>query len=86
MVFEGSDGRMRTSTFQNAEVGLPMFSINTITREDHRVWFEHDCGAVVHKPTGHEMPFIARAGVYFIKMRVPRGLVKPKGFGRHGSD
>ena len=85
VIFQGADDRVRQVTFQNAKVGLPIFSINGVAQKDHRVWFEHDRGAVVHKPTGQEMPFIARSGVYFIQMRVPRALVRPQGFQRPGS-
>ena len=81
---------MRKTTFQNAEVGLPIFSIGQVAKDKHRVIFDEDEGVIVHKPTGKEIPFIMRNGVYFIKMRVPRALVQPnegqpnQSFGRRG--
>ena len=84
MIVKGADGRMHKTTFQDAAVCLPIVSINEVARSQHRIWFEEGCGAVVHKPSRREMPFIARSGVYFIKMLVPRALMKPEDFQRPG--
>ena len=81
----------KVATFQNAEVGMPIFSLNGLAKEKHRIILDEDAGLLIHKPTGIKYPFVAAAGVYFILMRVPRSYMqptndsKPKGcFQRHG--
>ena len=76
---------MRNSTFQNAEVGMPIFSISQVTAEQHEVTFREHDGYILHVPSGKKFFFIKRSGVYFIKMKVPRELVLEGGFGRHGA-
>ena len=82
---------MRKSTFQNAPVGLPIFSLNQVARDKHRVILGEDKGVIVHKPSGAEFPFIVRNGVYFLKLRVPKKLLEKEGnegptsFHRHGA-
>ena len=78
------DGKERVTTFQNAEVGLPIFSVSHVARDKHRVVFEDDGGHVVHKPTGSRFDFIISSGVCFIKMRVPRSVIEDTPVGRHG--
>ena len=75
---------VRTTTFQNAEVGMPIFSIAQVTQEKHEVTFRENDGYILHVPTGERFYFVKAAGVYFIKMRVPKGLVLDGCFGRHG--
>ena len=82
--WRATDNRLRTTTFQNAEVGMPRCSISCVAKDKHRAVFEDNGGYILHKPTGHKFEFIIASGVYFIKMLVPRRLVDP-GFGRHGS-
>ena len=79
----------KKSVFQNAPVGMPIFSLNKIAREKHRITLEDDHGAILHKPAGDTYNFIAAMGVYVIEILVPRHYVEPKhkplaGFARHG--
>ena len=68
---------MRRTTFQNAEVGLPIVSLNQVARDNHRVILDDDAGVIIHKPTGAEFPFVVRHGVYLMTLRVPKALVTP---------
>ena len=82
--WRATDDRMRVTTFQNARVGMPIFSVSNIAKDKHRVVFEDDGGHVLHEPSGYRIDFIIPSGVYFIKMLVPRSMVKGTTFGRHG--
>ena len=66
---------MRKTTFQHAEVGLPIFSLNQVTRDKSKVILDEDSAVIIHKPSGAKFPFVVRNGVYFMKLRVPRALV-----------
>ena len=66
------------------------FSISQYTLDDYDITFRKDGGSVVHPPTGESFEFLKTANVYFIKMRVPRSLVKAPPipepvFGRQGA-
>ena len=81
---------LNKSIFQNAPVGMQIFSRNKIAREKHRITLEDDHGTILHKPTGEIYTFIAAMGVYCIEILVPRTYVNPddpiiQGFARHGA-
>ena len=52
----------------NAEVGMPIFSVSNVAKDQHRVVFDDDGGHVIHKPTGNRFDFIIASGVYALKM------------------
>ena len=83
--FEDQGGHKRSLVFQDADVGMPILSISRRGKEGYRTYFDEDGGELVHKATGEVTPLIARTGVYFVKMRVPRDIVgkASEGFGRH---
>ena len=92
-------GHKLNVVFQDAEVGMPILSVGELTDTQHKVDFEHDGGEIIHKPTQTITPFIRRAGVYFVKLLVPRDAVqkqqdedamqvdadRPSSFGRRGA-
>ena len=79
-------GSRKPFTFQNASVGMPIISTNCLAREDNDITFRANDGYVLHNPTGERTPFVARDGVYFMQMRVPRSLLGDQvpGVPRHG--
>lgn len=89
IVFRSPDGAMRRTTFQHAEVGLPIFSLNQVARDNHRVILDDDAGVIIHKPSGARFPFVVRNGVYFMQMKVPKALclqqIGDTSFRRHGT-
>ena len=84
VIFKDPHDNMRSSTFQNAEVGMPIFSISRLTKEKHEVTVREHDGYILHVPNGERFYVVKASGVYFIKMKAPRGLVLDGGFGRHG--
>ena len=78
-------GHTFNSVFQDAKVGMPIFSIAKRGKEGYLTYFDELGGELVHKASGQVTPIIARMGVYFIQMRVPKWVVDPAtevGFGR----
>ena len=71
-------------TFQNADVGMPIFSIGNINDDNCETMFRKDNGTIYNLTNGEEIDFIRASGVYFVKMKVERALVEPAGFARHG--
>ena len=53
---------LRKSTFQNAQVGMPIFSLDNIAREQHRITLEDDHGTILHEPSGELYRFVAAMG------------------------
>ena len=74
---------MRKTTLQNAQVGLPIFSLHQVAKDNHRVILDEDAGVIIHKPSGAEFPFVVRNGVYFMKLKVPKRLTEPEGNQMH---
>ena len=75
---------------------MPILSVGELTDSEHKVDFEKEGGEILHKPTQTVTPFIRKAGVYFVKLLVPRSAVekpiaesssgnKSTRFGRHGA-
>ena len=52
VVFKDPNGNVRKTTFQNAPVGLPIFSLNQVAKDRHRVILDEDKGVLIHKPSG----------------------------------
>ena len=63
-------------TYQDAAVDMPILSVGELADTDHKVDFEKHGGEIIHKPTNTITPFIRRAGVYFVKLLVPRSAVE----------
>ena len=76
-VSKPSDGSMRKTPLQNAQVGLPTFSLHQVAKDNHRVILAEDAGVIVRKPSGAESPFVVRNGVYFMQLRVPKRPTEP---------
>ena len=76
---------MNSATFQNADVGMPIFSVNHITKDKHEVTFREHDGYILHVPSGRKFFFTCISDVYFIKMRVPKALIGNGGFTRPGA-
>ena len=75
--WEDACGHHRTSTFQDANVGMPIFSISKRGKEGYRAYFDDEGGELLHKASGEVTPIVARMGVYFVQMRVPAWTVDP---------
>ena len=73
IVFRAPDGSMRKTTFQNADVGLPIFSLNQVARDNHRVILDDDRGVLIHK---------LRVANLLGGARVSRSLVEVSASGR----
>ena len=58
--------------FQNADVEMPIISTNGLAQEDNDVTYRKHDGYVYHVPTKDVIPFIARDGVYFMQLLVPK--------------
>ena len=84
--FKSSEGLNCCLTFQNAPVAMPIWSIGEINEAECETTFRKDDGVIKHIPSNDQIHFIKRAGVYFVKMLVPRQSVNPPDevFGRHG--
>ena len=52
--------------FINANVEMPILSVAKLGAE-HDAFFGESDGKLTHRRTGQQIPFIKRAGVYFIK-------------------
>ena len=77
--------------FVNANVQMPILSIAKLGK-DHDTFFGQTSGELIHRVTDKRIPFVKRAGVYFMKVAVPRSVVKPNDaggstepFGRSGN-
>ena len=66
---ESMEGYKRKYTFQNADVTVPILSIGKLTDDEHDVMFKKHGGKIIHVPTGEEIHFIRRHGVYFIQYK-----------------
>ena len=74
--------------FTNANVQMPILSIAKLASEHDAFFRQHD-GELVHRKTSKRIPFVKRAGVYFMKVAVRREIVQPNKtnttpFGRSG--
>ena len=60
-------------------------SIGKVDENACETTFRKDDGTINHLPTGNHIDFVRRAGVYFVRMQVPRALTNPDmDFGRLG--
>ena len=57
---------------------MPIISTNGLAKRDNDVTFRAEDGFIQHNPTNELTKFIARGGVYFLKLYVPRSVVKKK--------
>ena len=73
--------------FNNGNVSMPIVSLRRWAKAGHRSTLDEDEGECLHKPTGEVDPYVARQGVYFMKMRVDQRISKgrPADFLRQGS-
>ena len=70
------EGHDATTTFVDAPVDMPILSVAQICEDGHRVIFNKKGGVIWNSETGEKTVFIKRRGVYFLKMLVPRSLVR----------
>ena len=54
---------LRQTTFQNADVSVPMFSIKHVTKEQHEVTFREHDGYILRVPTGRRYYFVCVSDV-----------------------
>ena len=70
---------VRNITFQNADVGMPIVSMTKVADEGNFIGMGRKGGFIEHEETGERVPFIRRAGVYFMKMKVPiKDVLRPE--------
>ena len=70
--------RVKTTTghkvripFTNANVQMPILSIAKLAAE-HDSWFGETGGELIHRKTANRIPFVKRAGVYFMRVAVKK--------------
>ena len=78
--FKTVSGQDDSIVFQNAKVGIPIMSTNGLAREGKDLTYREFDGYIYNHETKESEPFIARDGVYFRQMLVPRSAVQ-----RHGN-
>ena len=61
--------------FTNANVQMPILSIAKLAGE-HDSWFGQTGGELVHRKTANRIPFVKRAGVYFMKVAVNKSQLQ----------
>ena len=54
---------------------MPIISTNGSAQEDNDVIYRKHDGYVYHVPTKDVIPFVARDGVYFMQLMVPKSAV-----------
>ena len=67
---------------------MPITSLRLWAKAGHRNILDEDSGEFIHKETNEVDPYVAKHGVYFMKMRVDRQLLPVNtnsAFGRPGS-
>ena len=86
MEFKTGEGHDCHMTFQNAPVAMPILSIGEVNEDNCETTFRKDGGVINHLDTHKQIEFVKRAGVYFVKMRVPKSLIEDMqgGVVRHG--
>ena len=65
--------------FQNAKVGMPILSIAKLSNA-HDSWFGKSGGELIHRKTEARIPFVKRAGVYFMKLRFRKSVAIGKSY------
>ena len=68
------DGRQVNATFQVADVTRPILSVARLTESGHQVRFHKNGGSIIHRETGHEIPFVNYRGVYVLEARVAESV------------
>ena len=61
---------------------MPITSLRLWAKAGHRNILDHDSGEFIHRETNEVDPYVAKHGVYFMKMRVDRSLLPAD----HGQD
>ena len=71
------EGYKRRYVFDDADVTVPILSIGLMTEEDNDVLFQKRGGKIIHLPTGQEIEFEKKHGVYWIKFDVDMDILDP---------
>ena len=72
------EGHNRTIVWQNVEIDMPILSTSGLCPEDGDLVGYHNKGGVIYNhKTRHIGKFVREGNVYFMKVLVPRKLVKP---------
>ena len=77
----------REIVFNNWKVSMPVVSLRLWAKQGHRSILDEDEGEFIHKETQEVDPYVAKHGVYFMKMRVDKRLLHDgcqAGFARPG--
>ena len=82
--FRTENRHKRELTFYDAPVAMPIISTNVYNKQHNsKSLLDEDYGVLTQKDTGEEDPIVVRNGVYFLKMYVSNGILRPReGFGR----
>ena len=76
--FKTEEGHRRQATFQNAPVMCPILSTGKMTDEDNHVNYRKWGGYIYDTITKEKSAFVRAHGVYWIKMIMADGVLKPK--------
>ena len=80
-----ANGHQVSIPFVNADVQMPILSVAKLAVE-HDTHFRQNDGELVHRATGKSIPFVKKAGVYFMPVAVKKTVVgNTKTFGRSGN-
>ena len=74
---ESLEGYRRRITFDDANVSIPSLSIGLMTYCDNDLLFQKKGGKIIHVPSGEEIAFVRRHGVYFIKFKFDWHILQP---------
>ena len=67
-----------TSDWKNAKVAMPIISTNKRTQGGKAVLYHETGGSLINPHNSIQSGFVESGGVYFIKLLVPKALVKHK--------
>ena len=77
VIYKTHNNLTKKITFQNANVGMAIMSMTKRADEGHFIGMGKKGGYIEDEVTGERVSFIRRAGVYFMKMKVPVCQVTP---------
>ena len=75
IAFTKQEGHAYSTTFQTADVTMPILSTGRMADSDCVSTFRKDGGTILHEPSGEISHFIRCHGVYFVKLTVDANVL-----------